>query len=246
MKITALLTGRGNNTLKDKNIIEILGKPTLYYPARAAKAVKSISEWYCSSDDDKILSAAAAEGYTPIIRPPELALPTSPHVECIYHALGIMEERGCLPDILVVILANNVTIDPEWISQCINILEKDPTVSAAVPVYNDNDHHPLRAKKILPSGEIGAYIENSSGAGAVSTNRQDLPPCYFLAHNFWVLRTSTVLARQKGQPPWEFMGNKIMPYIISESIDIHDEQDLIRAAEWISSNFFEFNGDSAP
>ena len=39
MKTTALLTGRGNNTLKDKNVLDILGKPVLYYPAHAgAKA----------------------------------------------------------------------------------------------------------------------------------------------------------------------------------------------------------------
>ena len=31
----ALLTGRGNNTLKDKNILEVCGKPLLTYPAEA-------------------------------------------------------------------------------------------------------------------------------------------------------------------------------------------------------------------
>ena len=33
MRVTALLTGRGNNTLKDKNILDCLGHPVLYYPA---------------------------------------------------------------------------------------------------------------------------------------------------------------------------------------------------------------------
>ena len=33
----ALLTGRGNNTLKDKNIREVCGKPLLAYPAEAAR-----------------------------------------------------------------------------------------------------------------------------------------------------------------------------------------------------------------
>ena len=33
MKTIALLTGRGNNTLKDKNILDILGHPVMYYPA---------------------------------------------------------------------------------------------------------------------------------------------------------------------------------------------------------------------
>ena len=32
MKIVALLTGRGQNTFKDKNIKKIFNKPVLYYP----------------------------------------------------------------------------------------------------------------------------------------------------------------------------------------------------------------------
>ena len=55
MKVTALLTGRGNNTLKDKNILDVLGHPVLYYPAHAARMAKSIDTYYCSSDDEKIL-----------------------------------------------------------------------------------------------------------------------------------------------------------------------------------------------
>lgn len=48
MKVTALLTGRGNNTLKDKNILDILGHPVLYYPAHAGRQAKSIDTYYCS------------------------------------------------------------------------------------------------------------------------------------------------------------------------------------------------------
>ena len=39
MTIVALLTGRGNNTLRDKNVLPVLGKPLLYYPAMAARSV---------------------------------------------------------------------------------------------------------------------------------------------------------------------------------------------------------------
>ena len=31
MKVTALLTGRGNNTLKDKNVLDVLGHPVRAY-----------------------------------------------------------------------------------------------------------------------------------------------------------------------------------------------------------------------
>ena len=94
MKTIALLTGRGNNTLQDKNILDILGHPVLYYPAHAARKCLLIDDWYCSSDDEKILRAASDEGYESIVRPKELALPTSQHVDCIMHALDIMKQKG--------------------------------------------------------------------------------------------------------------------------------------------------------
>ena len=234
MKITALLTGRGNNTLKDKNILDILGKPVLYYPAKAARKSELINDFYCSSDDKNILEISNTLGFKSIIRPARLATPNSQHIECILHALEVMESDGCLPDILVVLLANNVTIRSEWITDCVKIMMDNMNVSAVVPVYQDNDHHPLRAKIIDEDGKLGMYIKTD---GEVSTNRQELPKCFFLAHNFWVLNVQQVLSNEGGQPPWSFMGNNIYPYIIKESIDIHDKIDLYIAKEWIKEHY---------
>lgn len=235
MKVTALLTGRGNNTLKDKNVLDILGQPVLYYPANAGKKSKVIDSWYCSSDDEKILSAAQAVGYCPIVRPKELALPTAQHIDCILHGLEEIKCKEGLPDILVVILANNVTVKSEWITECVNRMKQDMTITAVVPVYEDNDHHPLRAKTMNSDGTLSMYEKGITGK--ISTNRQDLPECLFLSHNFWVLNTAFLLSGEEGQQPWGFMGNKIVPYRISESIDIHHEIDLFIAKEWIQENY---------
>ena len=117
MKVAALLTGRGNNTLKDKNVLPVLGRPLCQYPAMAAKKCELITDFYVSSDDEKILKAAEECGYKRIVRPAELALPTAQHVDAIVHALGVMKEDGCEPDILVVILANNAITKTEWIEE---------------------------------------------------------------------------------------------------------------------------------
>lgn len=236
MRVTALLTGRGNNTLKDKNILDCLGHPVLYYPAQAAKKSKTINKMYCSSDDERILCEAERLGHTPIKRPAELALPTSQHVDCIMHALGVIEKDSGVPDILVVTLANNVTIKSEWIDECVNMMKQDMSLTAVVPVYEDNDHHPLRAKTVDQNGRLQMYEKGITGK--VSTNRQDLPTCYFLAHNFWVLNVSNFLKENvEGQQPWTFMGNNIAYYEIDESIDIHKEIDLYIAKEWIKENY---------
>ena len=235
MKVAALLTGRGNNTLKDKNILDVLGHPVLYYPARAGKDSVMVDHWYCSSDDEKILRIAEAMGYARIQRPDELASPTAQHVDAILHGLQVMEQRdGYVPDVVVVILANNVTIKAEWIDDCIRAMQEDPSLSSVIPVYEDNDHHPLRAKTVNSDGMMTMYEKGITGK--VSTNRQDLPLCCFPAHNFWVLRREAVLNHEEGQQPWGFMGNRIKPYFIDESIDIHHSVDLLLAKEWLTSH----------
>ena len=235
MKVTALLTGRGNNTLKDKNILEVLGHPVIYYPAHAGRLSEKIDTYYCSSDDEKILKAAEEEGYERILRPPELAVPCAQHIDAILHGLEFICKKEGLPDILVVILANNVSVKPEWIDQCIGMMQSDMTISATVPVYADNDHHPLRGKR-AENGRLQMYEHHVQGK--ISTNRQDLPSCYFLSHNFWVLNTKLMLENNcEGQPPWSFMGNNIAYMEMEESIDIHKEIDLLAAKDWIVKNF---------
>ena len=235
MKTTALLTGRGNNTLKDKNILDILGHPVLYYPAKAGVKAKNIDYYYCSSDDEKILVLAEAIGYKRIIRPDYLGAPTSQHVDVIKHAIQAIPQAE-LGEILVVLLANNVTVKSDWIDTCINMMKNDTSLTAVVPVYEDNDHHPLRAKRIDECGRLQMYERGVSGE--ISTNRQDLPKCFFLSHNFWVLNTRQMIENDyKGQQPWGFMGNNIAYYEIDESIDIHKEIDLYIAKEWIKENY---------
>ena len=236
MKTTVLLTGRGNNTLNDKNVLDILGHPVLYYPAHAAKKAYNIDSYYCSSDDEKILNAAKEEGYKSIVRPDYLGSSTAQHVDVIKHAIEDISLKEDIGDILVVLLANNVTIKSEWIDKCIEIMKSDMSISAVVPVYEDNDHHPLRGKTVDENGRLQMYEKNI--LGKISTNRQDLPKCYFLSHNFWVLNTKTMIKNNyEGQQPWGFMGNNIAYYEIDESIDIHKTIDMFIAKEWIKENY---------
>ena len=233
MKIAALLTGRGNNTLTDKNVIPVLGKPLLHYPATAAKNSELIDSLWVSSDDEKILTAAESLNYKRIKRPEKLALPTSQHIEAIDHALEVMAEEGAKPNILVVMLANSVTIKTEWIDACINLLVNDKQATAAVPVYREMDHHPYRCKKINKDGYLEPFFDFSNEF--ISTNRQDLVPAYFLSHNFWVLNLDTI-DRSKGQKPWTFMGDKVKHFLVEEVFDVHTREDIKKSEDWLKEN----------
>ena len=157
-------------------------------------------------------------------------------MDAIKHAISVIEPIGDLGDILVVILANNVTIKSDWIDKCVKMMEKDMTLTAVVPVYEDNDHHPLRGKRVDENGRLQMYEQGI--IGEISTNRQDLPKCYFLSHNFWVINTKKMIENNyKGQQPWGFLGDSIGYFEVDESIDIHKEIDLYIAAEWIKKNY---------
>ena len=235
MNIVALVTGRGNNTLKNKNILHVFGKPLMHYPCLAAKKSKYIKHFFISSDDEKILECGYNEGFTKIKRPIELALPTSQHKDVIDHAIKFMNNLSMNPDILVVLLANNATVKSEWIDKSIEMILQDDTISSVCPAEIDQDHHPFRAKTIDENGNLQTFF-NFNGK-TISTNRQDLSPCYFLCHNFWTLNIKKIAeVGNAGQQPWPFLGNKIKPIEVSGCFDVHTLDDIKKTEEWIKNN----------
>lgn len=233
MNITALIIGRGNNTLKDKNIRPVLGRPLLHWPALAAKNSKKISNFFISSDDDKILKAGKDIGFETIKRPDYLATSTAQSSDAVLHALEIIEKKINI-DILIVMHANVGTIKTEMIDDCLEIIQSDNQISSVIPSHYMPEYHPYRAKMINKNG----FLENviNYGPRSVSANRQDLDPCVFFDHSFWVLRVSNGVRSINGQMPWPVMGTNIKPYITEGCFDVHDENDLKKTELWIKEN----------
>lgn len=232
-KTVALIIGRGNNTLKDKNILPVLGRPLLQWGGLAAKNSKHIDEFYLSSDDDKILEAGAAIGYKKIKRPDYLALPTSQSSDAVKHALSIIEEEIGNIDVIVVIHANVGTISTEMIDECLALLN-EKKASSVIPSHYKYEYHPRRAKKVIENGTLENFLGQKGEY--VSANRQDLEPCVFFDHSFWVLDVAKGVKSESGQYPWPVMGNQIYPYITEGCFDVHDIDDLKKTEEWIMNN----------
>lgn len=221
MKIAAILTGKANSSFKNKNIKKINKKFIFLYPAIEAKKSKKINKFFTSSDSPMILDQTKKFGYESIKRPKSLARANSKHLDVLTHALKHMKRNKFYPDILVVLLANAPIIKIKWINDCIEKLLKNPSATSIVPVEKNNDRHPLRAKRIKNNFLSEFYKSKDS----ISTNRQDLEPCFFLCHNFWIIRTKEIL-KNNGKPPWKFMGKKVLAYEVKNSIDIHNNIDL--------------------
>lgn len=231
MNIAALLTGRGNNTFKDKNIVPVLGKPLMSWAAEEARKCPLIDHFFCSSDDDRILDCGESCGYERIKRPLELSSAQTQHIDVIKHALQIMRTHGYCPDILTVILCNSATVKVKWIEQSIRDILNDDSITSSCPVYTDQDHHPFRAKAVSNEGFLTPFFD--FGDEDVSTNRQDLPRCVFLCHNFWTLNVKRSVYDENGQKPWKFLGQKIKPIYVEGCFDVHEGADVKRTEEWL-------------
>lgn len=220
MEIAALLTGKKNSSFKNKNRLIINGKPIFAYPAIIAKKSKIINRFYASSDSNYILNYCHKLNYKRIKRPKNLCAKNSLHKDVLVHAINLMKKEKFFPDIIIVLLANAPVIKKKWIEDCIKILKRNKNLTAVVPVTKNNDYNPLRSKKIK-NNLLFNYIKTKK---KIPSNRQELENSYFLCHNFWVIKCREIF-KDNGQPPWNFMGKKVKPYVIENSIDIHDKFD---------------------
>ena len=230
-KIVSLIIGRGGSSLKDKNILPVLGHPLLHWTAAAARRSKRIGRFYISSDDDRILATGAAAGYAEIRRPAELSTETAQSCDAVRHALTIIEADGDA-DIVVVQHANVGTISEILIDDCIEQLLLDPSLSSVVPSHTHNEYHPMRAKGVTEEGLLKPFVETTQ---PVSANRQELPTCYFFDHSIWALRADAI-RRTDGQGPWDCMGRRIKPFPTAGTLDVHSMEDIVTTEKWIVEN----------
>ena len=240
MNNVALLTARKGSKLKDKCFLKLNGKEFINYVIEESKKTSQINEFYCSSDSEEILKLAKNENFDPIIRPPELASDEASHVDVIKHFIDQYKLKNKKIDLLIVLLGNAPIIFSEWLNEAINWIKKKPECTAVVPVYEYSDHSPYRSKLINGEGNL-VNMNNLIVSEKLSTNRQLLPPTYFLCHNFWVLNIKSWqdCIPPLGHPPWDFMGLNVKPILVPKSHDIHEIEDVYICEQVL--NWYEKN-----
>lgn len=228
-RIVALITARRGSSLQGKSFIPVLGRHSLERATSACLECNGIIDYFVSSNCPDILDYCSGRGFTKIVRPDALGAGDALHEDVVKHALTEINARGSFPDYLLVVLPNNPFITDSLIHESITLLDSDPSASACAPVYEYSDHHPYRSKKINDN-YLSAFV--NTGAEQLSTNRQDLTPCYFFSHIFWLLRLentpfSSDSTDLVGDGPWSFMGPKVIPLIMAKSHDIHTLEDVV-------------------
>jgi CMP-N-acetylneuraminic acid synthetase len=220
----AIITARsGSQSIPQKNILEIAGKPMLEYPIQASKDADLIDEVFVSTDGDDIARVAKESGANVLRRPNNLSGDVA-HGDVIKHSVQTVDERfnGDLTT-AVVLLGNSVMIDGELIDLTVETVQTTDADSA-MTVWCAEDDHPQRAMKLNENGYLTYY---DGEYNAENTNRQNYDDIYFYDNGPWALEPGCVEARN-GPGPWWWMGENCVP-VEREWVtgrDIHDYFDV--------------------
>lgn len=220
-----LLTGRGGSeSIKDKNLHPVLGRPLAFYPMWAARHATGVDRCFLTTDSEPLADLASSLGISVIERPPELAGSTSELVDAIRHALPRMGS----PDILITMHCNVAYHRHGVVDECMARLHDDPAASACVTGYVDRALHPIRTRRIDEHGRLQPWLDTPPGA---SSNRQALDACFILDGAARAIRLEDGLPSD-GPPPFAYLGSKVIPVVNGRGGDVHGLED-VALAEWL-------------
>jgi len=187
--ILGIIPARGGSKgIKNKNIINISGKPLINYTIESARSSSMLSDVIVSTDSEVIASIAKEAGATiPFIRPSELATDEATTIDVIYHAVKEYENLFKLKvDIVVILQPTSPLRIHEDIDNAIKLFIDNPEFSSLISCYEANFIHPYymykkEGKKMIPFLDIeltgirrqelnSVYIRN----GALYISNRDL------------------------------------------------------------------------
>ena len=123
MKVVSLIPARkGSKGIPNKNLIDLCGKPLIYYSIEASKK-SLVEETWVSSDSDEILEISKNYGAKTIKRPPEISNDQSTSEEALLHFASNVEF-----DIIVFIQCTSPQIESNDIDQGIEKMKKHDSV----------------------------------------------------------------------------------------------------------------------
>jgi N-acylneuraminate cytidylyltransferase len=220
-KNIVLLTGRGGSkSVKGKNVYPVLGRPLVFYAMNAAKQATLVDDVYVSTDCEDIKQVAKEMGVNVIDRPQELSQDKSELVEAINHAVKHIGEEI---NFLITMHCNCGVHRPGLVDEAIAKLSNEPAADSCVSGYVDHSVHPYRTKRITADGTLSTWLEMPEN---VSTNRQNLEPCFVLDGAVRVMRYSNCFPPD-GQPPFSYLGNDILYIENTPGGDVHSLEDIV-------------------
>ena len=226
MNIIALILARGGSKgIKNKNIINVMGKPLIFYTIDIAKKIKSINEVYVSTDSKKIKKISERYGAkTPFLRPKKYSNDNSSDLSAFQHfCKWYSKNKKKKIDLIVHLRVTTPFRKINTINEAIKIISKDKKISC-LRSFTKSSFSPF--KMWLSNNNIATPIfkKKINGKEMHSLGRQQLPQTYSHVSYIDILRPNLTVSKNT------MAGNKTRLFVIDSKkekfVDIDTKNDL--------------------
>lgn len=198
-------------------MLELKGKPLIYYTFEAARKTAGNDPICVSTDDDYVISFLEKSDYqVPFKRPADLATDTSRPEEVIQHAVAHYQENGFEIDTVIYLQPTSPLRTSEHIKEAIELFNDDFDMLVSVKVTDANPYF------VLYEENENGYLESSKDGGDIS-RRQDAPVVYQVNGAIYIIRIAS-LEEYKRLKSFPKIGKYVMDSI--HSVDIDDKNDM--------------------
>ena len=228
-RVLAYIPARsGSKGIKDKNIIDLCGKPLIAYTIEAARQSKYIDRLIVSTDSAEYASVARKYGAEiPFLRPVELATDTSPEMHTTLHLMEWLEKESLAAfDIIIRLQGTSPLRTAEDLDAALELFiteEAESVISVCECLVT-----PLWMNTLPADHSMHNFIPEEIR----KKNRQELPTYYQLNGAIFIANWKFI----REQKSW-FSG-KCYAYIMPQerSVDIDNSLDLEFAKFLIQKN----------
>lgn len=172
-RILSLIPARGGSKgIKNKNIIDLNGRPLIAYSIAASLASKYIDKTVVSTDSMEIAKIAKEYGASvPFMRPKILASDCAKTIEVVLHAINMLKTEGEKFDILILLQPTQPLRTTDDIDAAIELFfERGECSLVSVSSVED---HPLLIRTVNADGNLSSLLDENS-----TCRRQDMKSYY--------------------------------------------------------------------
>ena len=215
LNILAIIPARaGSKGIKDKNIIDLNGKPLIAHSIEVGLKSKYINKVVVSTDGEEIAKVAKEYGaQVPFLRPKYLASDTAKTIDSVIHCIEMLKRQGEEYDYMVLLQPTQPLRQAWHIDEAIElILEKDEEALVSVSKVKD---HPILMRTIDSNGYAINLLEGSS-----TKRRQEFPDFYKVNGAIYINKINENLNNDTS-----LNDNKLV-YVMDEKYDVDIDEML--------------------
>lgn len=216
MNVLGIIPARGGSKgIPKKNVVDLNGKPLIFYTIDAALTSKVIDKLIVSTDDENIAKIARKFGSDVVMRPAHLAGDKSPTISTINHVIEILSLNSYIPDIIILLQPTSPLRNYLDIKKSLDQFISNKCESLIA--VNNVDHSPYWNFKIKNSRLIPIFDEKY-----LKYRRQDLPEAYIPNGSIFISKPKTIKDYNG------FYTSNIFPYVMppERSLDIDTKLEL--------------------